>query len=97
MTAFVINHGQTSFDYEEKLEKLIIEKLTNFWWCSDDICGPRANRLFKIAWFPEEIFLVIHFSDFVSRTSKLQSWYCLSSDDYLNSTRLTVVILYKGV
>ena len=74
-----------SLDYDDKLNKLILEG--HFLSClhSDGFSKPTLKNPYTILWFPEEIYFLFHISDFIERTSQLINRYRLETDDLFNT------------
>ena len=75
-----------SLEFDDELDKLILEGQTLPCVHSDGFCKPTLKHSLTSLWFPEEICLIFHNSDFIGRLPKLTNPYRLEIDNYFYST-----------
>ena len=74
--------------YDDKRNKLSNEADTFPCLHSDGFCKPTVKHPYTIVWFPEEICLVFHVSNFIGRMSKINDRYYIETDDFFNTIGL---------
>ena len=69
-------------DYDNDLDKLLLESHTDRCLPSDNFCKPILEHPYTFVWFTKEICIVFHICDFIGRTYKLNNRFWLDTDEF---------------
>ena len=86
-----------SLDYDDKVDKLLLDGHTLPCLHSDGFCKPTLKHPFIFVWFPEEICLLFHISDYIGQLSELDNRYWLETDDFFDSTGKNTRKFTRGI
>ena len=88
---------ETSLDYDDKFDKLILEGHTLLCLHSDGFWKPTLKHPSTFVWFPEDLWLIFHISDFIRRMCELTNRFWLETDGFFNTTENNNQKIRKGV
>ena len=74
---------EVSLDYDEKVDKLILEGHTSPCLHFDGFCKPTLKHSCSTLWFPEKICFLFYISDFIEQMSQLNDRFWLEFDDFV--------------
>ena len=83
-------------DYDDNLDKQILECHTLPYLHSDAFCKRTLQHRYTFVWFSEEIFSIFHISDFIGRMSKKNNRYWLKTIDFFETAGKNTKKLLKA-
>ena len=88
---------QFSPEYDDKLDKIILEGLTFPCLHSDGFCKPTLKHPYTVVCFTVEKPFKFHIFDFIGQMYQLNNRYWLGTDDFFKTTEKITDKISKGI